>query len=145
MKSFDAQIDEWTRQTEARTLAVFHTATLDAMNMMREVKSRGGRMPVDTGFLRKSLRVTKGSPDNLTRDRPENWTDSGDDGAAYALTIAGAKLGDPIYGMWTASYARPVNYGSRGRTGAGFVEYTVEAWPRLVKDAIAKVKSGSGQ
>src|SRR5690625_5782361 len=55
MTSFAQSIDNWTRMSELRMEAVFKQAAQDAAEAVQTPKAKGGRMPVDTGYLRNSF------------------------------------------------------------------------------------------
>lgn len=131
-KSFTAQIDEWTRKTEARMLAVFRTA---AQYVIEDVRDR---TPVDTGFLRSSWTVSLDGPLPMRSTNPGG---SAFQPQSYSLQIAGADLGSTIYASFVANYAGHVEYGSQGRAGVGMVRLAAQAWPQHVAKAVAEAKA----
>lgn len=142
IQRFDAQIDEWVAQTKQRMRAVFQIATQELCYGILKPMSEGGRMRIDTGFLRASFTTSLNSPTLALNPRPD-----GDDKrytldlASIGVTIAQADIGDTIYGMFTASYARPREYGARGKPGDGFVLTNVARWQDYVNEAAAHVKA----
>lgn len=132
-KSFTAQIDEWTRKTEARMLAVFRTA---AQYVIEDVRDR---TPVDTGFLRSSWTVSLDGP--LPMRSPNPGGAFAHQPQSYSLRIAGAELGSTIYASFVANYAGHVEYGARGRAGVGMVRLAAQAWPQHVNRAVAEAKA----
>ena len=127
-----AQLDQWTKKTEKRIDAVLKDATQSVVAVAQQTKAKGGRMPVDTGNLRNSLRssVAGGA--------------MGEGASSYILAAAGMKGGDLATFTWTAEYAAAVNNGNRGRPGAHFVEGAVDQWPAIVRASIAKAKARVG-
>ena len=127
-----AQLDQWTKKTERRIDAVLKDATQSVVAVAQQTKAKGGRMPVDTGNLRNSLRssVAGGA--------------MGEGASSYILVAAGMKGGDLATFTWTAEYAAAVNNGNRGRPGAHFVEGAVDQWPAIVRASIAKAKARVG-
>jgi hypothetical protein len=120
MASFTAQIDAWTRKSEARVEAVFKQSAQEVFSVAQRPVAAGGNMPVDTGTLRSSL---------LT----------GRDGGAifegadsYVLAIAGVPLGGRVLGVWTANYASAVHFGARGRRGRMWVDLAAQQWQDIV-------------
>lgn len=92
----------------------------------------GGRVPVKTGNLARSVVVSKDPPqiiDVLAKEQN------------FSLSVADIRPGDTVYIGWTANYARRQNYGfvgedSLGRTynqaGYGFAEAAAAKWPSIV-------------
>jgi len=127
-----ATLDQWTKKTEKRIDAVLKDATQSVVAVAQQTKAKGGRMPVDTGNLRNSLRssITGGA--------------MGEGASSYILVAGNMKGGDLATFTWTAEYARPVNNGRNGRPGAHFVEGAVDEWPAIVRASIAKAKARVG-
>lgn len=102
--SFEAQIRNFAGKTERQMLDVFRESVQDVMDDASLPKAKGGRMPVDTGFLRNS--VVSGLNGSFTTYPSGRADTSGDDSRAnYELTIARMKLGDTSQFAWTAVYA----------------------------------------
>lgn len=137
-QSFAAQVDAWVAKTKERTEAVFKESAQRVLAEAQKPVGAGGNMPVDTGFLRASLQATINAPVAAVTFRTEGQQY---DAASVALVIAGAQLGDTIYGVYTANYARYVEYGSRGRAGRGFVRLAAQQWPQIVSQVVAEAKS----
>ena len=124
-----AQLDQWTKKTERRIDAVLKDATQTVISVAQTPKSKGGRLPVDTGNLRNSLQssIAGGA--------------SGEGKESYIMVAGNMKGGDVATFTWTAEYAAAVNNGNRGRPGAHFVEGAVDQWPAVVRASIAKAKA----
>jgi hypothetical protein len=149
-QSFTAQIDAWVATTKDRTEAVFKESAQRVVETMQKPVAAGGNMPVETGFLRASLRTTLNSPASGSIANPGNPVQY-DDGSV-ALAINGAELGDTIYAVYTAKYARRSEYGfvgedSLGRTynqvGRGFVRLAAQQWPQIVDQVANEAQSRS--
>ena len=127
-----ATLDQWTKKTERRIDAVLKDATQSVIAVAQQTKAKGGRMPVDTGNLRNSLRssVAGGA--------------MGEGASSYIMVAGNMKGGDLATFTWTAEYAAAVNNGNRGRPGAHFVEGAVDQWPAIVRASIAKAKARVG-
>ena len=125
-------LDQWTKKTERRIDAVLKDATQSVVAVAQQTKAKGGRMPVDTGNLRNSLRssVAGGA--------------MGEGASSYILVAGNMKGGDLATFTWTAEYAAAVNNGNRGRPGAHFVEGAVDQWPAIVRASIRKAKVAVG-
>ena len=127
-----ATLDQWTKKTERRIDAVLKDATQTVISVAQTPKSKGGRLPVDTGNLRNSLQssVAGGA--------------MGEGASSYIMVAGNMKGGDLATFTWTAEYAAAVNNGNRGRPGAHFVEGAVDQWPAIVRASIAKAKARVG-
>lgn len=141
--SFAAQVSEWCQQVEGAAEAVFQTAAQEVANEVREPLASGGRMPIDTGNLRRSLMASTSAMPTIKPDQ-ETFSDSG-----LELVIAGAELGSTVYLGFQAAYAARMNFGfvgedSLGRvynqTGYGFVDAVAQRWPQIVAAAEATVR-----
>lgn len=159
--SFAAQVNDWVRKTEARMLAVFRESAQRVILEMQKVGpsaknpggGAGGAMPVDTGFLRASLMTTLNSPDTTVKFKDDAigayvWQEG-----AIQIVILSAKIGDAIYAVYTASYARRMEYGfsgtdSLGRTynqqGYGFVRLAAQKWQTIVQEVVREAQSRVG-
>ncbi|ACI55694.1 conserved hypothetical protein [Rhizobium leguminosarum bv. trifolii WSM2304] len=141
--SFAAEVSEWCRQFEGAAEAVFQTAAQTVANEVRTAVAEGGRMPVKTGNLRRSLMASTSAMPTI-KEGKETFSDSG-----LELVIAGAELGSTVYLGFQAAYAARMNYGfvgtdSLGRTynqaGYGFVDAVAQRWPQIVTQAEATVR-----
>lgn len=146
--SFSAQVDAWVKQVKTREVAVFKESAQRVISEMQTPEGAGGRMPVDTGFLRASIQATLGAPAtgflSPLVDAPSP------DAGQVALVIAGAELGDTIFATYGAEYARRQEYGfvgedSLGRSynqaGKGFVRSAAQKWPQIVGQVSAELKT----
>lgn len=127
--SFSAQVGRHIARYKDRMEAVFKEATQATIREAQTPVSQGGRMPVDTGFLRNSLVSGLNGSTSL----------AGAD--SYVLTIAQAGISDTIEAGWTANYAKYVEAGSQGRTGRFFMRGAAQNWRKHVRDAAAKYKT----
>lgn len=124
-----ANLDAWVTKTQKRIDAVVKSSAQDVVDIAQTPKARGGRMPVDTGFLRNSLlsSISGGA---------------GSSGAAsYIMVAAQMGAGDVATFFWTAEYAKHVNNGARGRPGAHFLEGAADQWPMIVAGNVARAKA----
>lgn len=141
--TFSAQVEAWVKKSHGRLLAVRNEAAQDVVEIMQTPVGAGGRMRVDTGFLRASLVAVKGEGLPLKTSNPGgiNYTY---DAGQVALVIAGADLKDALTFAYTANYARPREYGARGQPGDRFVALAAQQWQRVVDEAVARVKARTG-
>lgn len=142
--NFAAEVDDWTRETEDRITRVFRQSAQEVRDEMLKTRKAGGRMRVDTGFLRASIREsTSEMPRIIPGAQPK-------EGAKYpapppiSMVIAGAALGSTVYLGFTANYAIPREYGSRGQAPDAFVRGAALLWPRIVARVIARAKALAG-
>ena len=111
-------------------LAVVQTATQSVIEDAQTLTTKGGRMRIDTGFLRGSGQASlNGWP--IGPSRPEDGIGEHDSD----LVIAGAKLGDAVHFGWTANYAR------HREELDGFMSLAVARWQVYVRQAIVAAKA----
>lgn len=125
---FTARVSERIRTYERRLTATFKSSAQDSVKTMTRPMARGGRMRVDTGFLRNSLMGSTASMPRINRiaRASEGETYNLDFGSIEAV-ILGAKLTDTLYFGFTASYA-----GYRERHDK-FVEMAFLEWQSTVR------------
>lgn len=128
-----ADIEAFITKSEARMLAVVQGSLRDMVEDMQTPVAKGGRLRVDTGFLRASGRATlDGLPSgngNRPADAPvgkhtgvyDNW-----DGTALNAVLLDMKLGDTFYWGWVANYAEI------RETYDGFMGTAVQNWQGYV-------------
>lgn len=129
--SFHAQVRAFADKARARSLAIFRESAQRVAEEAGQPESQGGRMPVDTGFLRNSVAgSTSGMP-----------TPSSD---PVPIALLQAQIGGSVWIGWTAAYARRMEYGffdtdSLGREymqpGKAFLRGAVQNWQQIV-DAV---------
>lgn len=139
-QNFAAKVDAWTKMVPERTEAVFKQSV---QRVLSEAQY-GGNMPIDTGFLRASLVVSIGADIPLQTIKPEGAGPFAYDDAGARLTIEGANLDNVITAAWTATYARHVEYGARGRAGRRFLALSAQQWPRIVSEVAAEARARTG-
>ncbi len=134
---FAAQIRAFSEKAKARQAAIFKGSAERVLERAGTPKAQGGRMPVDTGFLRNSARAsTEGVPTSEGGDPP--------------LVFAAMKVGDTVTVGWTAAYALRMEHGfmgedALGRTyaqqGNGFLRAEVQNWPFIVAEVTQEVQA----
>lgn len=142
-QSFAAQVSAWASAEMERAEAVYQTAAQTVANEVRTPVAAGGRMPVKTGNLRRSLMASTSSMPTIIEGK-QQFSDS-----PIELVIAGAELGGTVYLGFQAAYAARMEYGfvgedSLGRaynqTGFGFVTSVSQRWAQIVAEAEATVR-----
>lgn len=143
MSDFNATIDKFVAKTQENMLAVVKNSIQELVQDAQTPRSKGGKMPVDTGFLRFSGTATLNqlpSGQTLGRERLE-----GEEGvlSEYAVSnnasyvtdiITKMKIGDTFYFGWTALYAR------RQEIYNGFMESAVMNWQNIVNKQIGRLR-----
>ena len=124
-------IGEWVAKSQARLDAVWKTAAQDIAREMQTPRAKGGRMPVDTSYLRNSFSADI------------NKTPSGNGNSAYtsgpiSIVINRAKIGDTVVFGWAPQYS--VYMEAR----YSFVRHAAQNWQQIVIKAAQKVKTRVG-
>lgn len=128
-RSFTAQIKAFRDLTEQKLELVVKASAQEVFKTAQTPKAQGGRMPVDTGFLRNSFVSGLNGSTSL----------SGAD--AYVLAVAGMELGDTVFGGWTADYAKHVEYGTSRMAGSFFALNAAQQWQAIVSRNAAKARA----
>lgn len=128
----------WAGQKDALLTALLRNSVQELAKEASTTIPNGGRVPVKTGNLARSV-VVDNKPPRITEGLA-----TGD----YSLGVAAIKPGDTIYIGWSAKYSARQNYGffgtdSLGRTyaqsGFGFAEATAAKWPTIVRAQAVKL------
>lgn len=137
--SFGAQIDDWVRATEQRMTAVFRESTRRTISIAQSL------VPVDTGFLRASVRASLSEMPRIDSSKSSGGGGSRRRRTALpgdvTLAIAGAKVGQTIYVGYTASYAGFVEYGTSRMAPRAYVGQAVIQWPQTVNQVVNELKN----
>jgi hypothetical protein len=133
-KRFSADVDRWVRKSRARMAAVFKESTDRVIAEAQVPVAEGGRMRVDTGFLRASGQASlNGLPSGPSRPAEGvfRYTHRRED---VALVISRAQLGDTVFFGWTANYAR------HREVRDGFLRSAAQNWRPIVASVTAEAK-----
>ena len=141
---FTTKIDEIVVNTQARLLAVVRTAISNVVDDAQTPVAKGGKMRVDTGFLRSTGLADVGkvpigpsvSPDHATtqyprRGKAQSYTY---DGQFLNIALSKMKIGDTFYFGWTANYAK------YREAYDGFLESALQKWQTHVDNAITRLR-----
>lgn len=163
-KDFAATVDEWTRKAKGGVENVFKQSVQDVIIDMQTpgwsvagtksaiaaggkrkkgvvgANGKGGNLPVDTGFLRSSLRVSIGGPATGLIDRPEGNDYTWQEERSYRMMIDRAPITQDIYAVYLAKYAGYVEYGTSSTPARGFRRLAAQKWPMFVRANIEKAK-----
>ena len=116
-------LDQWALKSSDHMEAVAKQAIQDMTDDIQRPRASGGRMPVDTGFLRNSAGASLGGS-------PATGDLSSLEGALINMQI-----GDTYTFGWGANYARFMN------NKYGFLSLPVQDWNNYVYRAVQKVKA----
>lgn len=131
---FSATIERWANQTQDDLHQAFQLAVQYLLDDIID------NTPVDTGFLRASLKAsTVGFAPLVDARGAIGGSYMTDD---YVVTILGSEPGDVIYASYTARYAAYVENGSRGRPGRHMVKLAAQDWQAYVNRAASVVRAG---
>ena len=139
--NFQASVNDWVRATEARMTAVFRESA------QRTISIAQSYVPVDTGFLRASVRASiEAMPPIDPKAAPSSkGARYGYSGSDVTLAIAGAGIGDTIYAGWTAAYAAYVEYGTAHMAPRAFVGRAAQRWQSTVNEVAVEARSRAGR
>lgn len=141
-RSFTAQVSQWAAKSENRVRAVFRESAQRVVSDMQTPRGEGGRMRVDTGFLRASLQASlSGMPQTDANSKPTKGATYSWQETDVSLVILGADLGDTIYVGYTAAYAAAREYGARGQAPDAFVRTAAAKWPQHVQAVIQEARA----
>lgn len=138
--NFKTQIDKFVINTEEKLLIVVREsieAVVDDAQKIGPSKKNpageGGKMRVDTGFLRSSGIAELGSiPVGAKRCDPKGkyvWNSN-----QLEIILAKLKIGDIFYFGWTAEYAK------YREVYDGFLESAVQKWQQFVDQSVNRFK-----
>jgi hypothetical protein len=114
-------------------LVVLKEATQRLIEQAQTPIGEGGNMPIDTGFLRASLVVTRNARyDGQGRPNPGLKVTYND--AAVAITLNSIKLGDIIHVSWVANYAVFMEF------RYGFARLAIQNWQFIVNQVAREVR-----
>ena len=132
------QMDAIVIRTQERLLAVTKQAIYDTAMESQKTRTDGGKMPVITGFLRRtgisSLNTPPSGPIRGERDKTYIWS-----GDSVLKVLSGMKIGDVFYFGWSAIYARKQN------ARHGFLDAALMNWQKNVDAAIAVFRKKDGK
>lgn len=140
--SFKAQVDKWVLETKERMEAVTRSAIGDLIEEAQRPgpsranpgMNKGGKMPVDTGFLRASgmsnLNSMPIGPSKRENNEPNSYPSPNDYVTTPKVTVDLARMtySDDFYFGWTAEYARAIE------ARYAFVDAAIQNWQQYVNN-----------
>lgn len=136
VKKFSKQVDDIIITTEKRLIALSRQSTQEVIDQTQTPVAKGGKMRVDTGFLRASGQLSlTGLPTGPVRpetDGPDNykWKKT-----TVVTTLSKLQLGMSVFFGWTADYAK------YRETYDGFLASAIQNWPTIVDDVVRRIKA----
>lgn len=135
-KKFDAQVDDFVKETKKRLTALAREANQRLIDDAQTPTAKGGRMRVDTGFLRLSGQLSfSGMPSGPIRPavgQKYEW-----DSSTVTASLGTLEIGATLYFGWTANYAKY-------REGYdGFLGGAVQNWQMIVTQVCAEIRARS--
>jgi hypothetical protein len=134
---FGNQVRAFAEKAKQRQEAIFRESAQAVMDQANTPEGKGGKLPVDTGFLRNSVVASKDGPATSESGEP-------------ALVFAALQLGESVWAGWTAAYALRMEHGFSGKDslgrqyeqkGKGFMRAATQNWDFIVNEVTAKVKA----
>lgn len=121
----ETQIADIVAASDKRMLALMRQSLQDVVNDAQTPTAKGGRMRVDTGFLRASGQASIGSmPTGPVRGDPDGTYLFEEN--SVITTLAKLELGQTFFFGWTANYAR------YREAYDGFLEVALQKWQKIV-------------
>lgn len=139
-KNFNGKINKFVENTEELMLDVTKDALQDLIEESTIPVQGGGKMPVDTGFLRLSgMGAINEIPKGETEGRQRLPGEVGEiyksnPSGSVASVLAKLKLGDTFYYGWTARYAIYQEFKN------GFLVSACAKWQSFIDNSIRKLK-----
>ena len=135
--SFASDMNKHLGRYEKRIMAVTRASIQDVVNRAQEPTAKGGRMRVDTGFLRASGGAALNQMPSGPTSADDAVSGGSQTGQPLAVALARMKPGDSLYWGWSANYARPREFKD------GFARGAAEKWPEIV-DSVANQAKARG-
>lgn len=130
MGTFTAQIEAFADKVEQRALETFQTTAATTAELMSRPWEEGGRMPVVTGNLKRSLAAsTVGPPPALWGQKEFKGTLAG-----IEAVIDSTVLGETVWLGFQAIYAK------KAELDNGFVRLATQNWQQIVDASVAAAK-----
>ncbi|MBD9635472.1 HK97 gp10 family phage protein [Ensifer sp. ENS07] len=143
--SFAATVAAFAEKVPGAVEAVFKESVHDVTEEMLKPTGAGGRMRVDTGFLRASaLASTTAMPTIKSQSGPVAGQNYAFDFGQIEAVILGADVNDTIYVGFTAGYAVHREFGANGQAPDAFVRSAAQQWQGIVNQKASELKRRLG-
>lgn len=143
--SFSAQVAAFAEKIPGAVEAIFKESVQEVVSEMQTPMAAGGRMRVDTGFLRASLMASTASMPAISSGKvPIGGKAYPYDEGQIEAVILGADVNDTLYIGYTAAYAGHREYGVNGQAPDAFVRSAVQRWDTIVDAKARELKSRLG-
>lgn len=133
--TFSAQVDAFVAETTKRITALGKQSVVELIEEVQTPRAKGGKMRVDTGFLRASGQLSlTGMPTGPERgDLDKKYTTA----PIGLVDLAGWRPGQTIWFGWTAHYAK------YREAYDGFLISGIQNWQAIVNRVAAQIKARS--
>ena len=122
-----SDLEDFVTVSEKRMIALARQSIQDVIDNAQTAVAKGGRMRVDTGFLRASGQASlNGMPTGPTRGELTEPNSYSYDGSTVEVSLGNLQLGATFYFGWTAAYA------AIREVYDGFLDGALQHWPRIV-------------
>jgi hypothetical protein len=146
--TFAATVSDWCHGVEGAVEDIVKESVQELVSIVRTPRKQGGRMRIDTGFLRASLMASTSQMPSINpaanppADAKPNSVPF--NAGPIELVILGSEVGDTIYIGYTAAYAAHREYGANGQEGDAFVRTAAQRWPAIVAGKEAELRARLG-
>lgn len=134
-QTFHTDIEAWGRRTQARMTAIFRESS------QRVVSAAQSRVPIDTGFLRGSIRASNSAMPAIEPNNRGDGKSAAYDPGEITLVIAGTPITQQIFIGYTASYSAAVHWGTSKMAPRLWVSLAAMEWPRIVAEVTQEARS----
>lgn len=131
--SFAKDVAGFKGRFRKRLRAVAKESVQQTVNRANTPQAQGGRMPVDTGFLRSSI---NGEIGRMPTGPSEGMGPLSGSGFTASLIRWNPETGEAFFAGWTAKYARFMEY------RYGFVRGSTELWDQTVAREAQRARIG---
>lgn len=131
-RSLEAQVDKIILNSEKRMTALVRMSVQDVIDEAQRPVAKGGKMRVDTGFLRSTGQLSfTGMPTGPTRGNKDGSYAYNEN--SHVVKLGEYRLGMTIFWGWTANYAKY-------REGYdGFMISATKKWKQFVEKNAAEI------
>lgn len=134
MAGFGNEVAAYVDRYKKRLRATAKESVQETVDIAQKTRGEGGRLRVDTGFLRASLSAKIGSMPSGESENPGQSVSYDGSAVAAELIRWNPDKGETFFAGYTAEYARP------RESEDGFMRGATERWPDTVDKVAEKVK-----